>query len=58
MSSLSARYREMLEYLFDMQEGYLLRFSNDSFNRFMILHADIDVYNAPGYIDEPSKVSR
>ena len=58
VSSLSARYREMLEYLFEMQKGYLLRFSNDSFNRFMILHAYIDVYNAPGYIDEPSKAKK
>ena len=54
MSSMLARHREMLEYLFEMQGGYLLRFTNDSFRRFMILHADIDVYNAPGYNEESS----
>lgn len=43
MSLMSARHREMLEYLFDMQGGYLLRFTNDSFRRFMILHADIEI---------------
>lgn len=58
MSSMSARHREMLEYLFDMQGGYLLRFTNDSFRRFMILHADIDVYNASGYDEEPSKAKK
>ena len=58
MSSMSARHREMLEYLFDMQGGYLLRFTNDSFRRFMILHADIDVYNATGYDEEPSKAKK
>ena len=58
MSSMSARHREMLEYLFVMQDGYLLGFTNDSFRRFMILHADIDVYNASGYDEEPSKAKK
>ena len=58
MSSMSARHREMLEYLFDMQGGYLLRFTNDSFRKFMILHADIDVYNASGYAEESSKAKK
>lgn len=58
MSSMLARHREMLEYLFEMQGGYLLRFTNDSFRRFMILHADIDVYNAPGYNEESSKAKK
>lgn len=58
VSSLSARYREMLECLFDMQKGYLLKFTNDTFKSFMILHAGIDVYNTPGYIDEPSKAKK
>lgn len=58
MSSISVRHREMLECLFDMQGGYLLRFTNDSFRRFMILHADIDVYSASGYDEESSKAKK
>ena len=58
VSSLSVRHREMLEYVFDMQEGFLLSFTNDRFKRFMILNANIDVYAEPGYIDEPSKAKK
>jgi len=55
MSSLLARHREMLKYLFNMQNGYLLKFTNDKFRSFMILQANIDVYNEPGYDEESSK---
>ena len=58
MSSLSARHREMLEYLFDMQNGYLLGFTNDTFKNFMIQYADIDVYNMQGYNEESSKAKK
>lgn len=58
MSSMSDRHREMLECLFNMQDGYLLRFTNDSFKQFMILNADIDVYNATGYNGESSKAKK
>lgn len=58
MSSMSARHKEMLEYLFNMQGGYLLRFTNDGFKSFMILHADIDVYDAQGYKEVSSKAKK
>ncbi len=58
MSSLSARHREMLEILFEMQDGHLLKFTNHTFKQYMILHANIDVYNASGYKEEPSKAKK
>ena len=58
MSSMSARHKEMLEYLFNMQGGYLPRFTNDGFKSFMILHADIDVYDAQGYKEVSSKAKK
>lgn len=58
MSNLPPRYQAMLEKLFNMQEGYLLGFTNESFKNFMLLSAGIDVYTAPGYKDESSKAKK
>lgn len=58
MSSMSARHSAMVENLFDMQNGNLLKFTNNSFKNFMILQANIDVYNAPGYDEESSKAKK
>lgn len=46
MSSILPRHKEILEDLFEMRDGYLLRFTNDTFRWFMILNANIDVYCA------------
>ena len=58
MSSILARHKEMLEDLFKMRNGNLLGFTNNTFKGFMILHADIDVYTAPGYIKKASKAKK
>ena len=58
MSSMLARHREMLEDLFEMRGGFFLDFDNSAFKRYMILNANIDVYTAPGYVDESSKAKK
>lgn len=58
MSSLTERHKAMLEKLFSMEEGYLLKFSDTTFRNFMLLHANIDVYAEEGYIQESSKAKK
>lgn len=58
MSSISERHKEMIECLFDMQRGYFFGFSNRTFRSFMLLNADIDVYEATGYVSEGSKANK
>lgn len=58
MSSLSARHKNMLEYLFEMQSGYLLNFSSRKLHGFMLDYTGIDINESPGYINEPSKAKK
>lgn len=48
----------MMERLFDMESGYVLDFSNNTFRAFMAVLTDIDVYQEPGYIEESSKAKK
>lgn len=58
MSSLSYKYKAMMEQLFEMETGYVLDFSNNTFRQFIVEKTDIDIYQDSDYISEPSKAKK
>ena len=55
MANLSYREKADLEALFEMQSGYVMDFSNNSFARFVGDVINLDVYEGVGYADYSSK---
>ena len=51
MANLSYREKADLEALFEMQSGYVMDFSNNSFARFVGDVINLDVYEGVGYAD-------
>lgn len=51
LPKLTFKHKSMMEQLFEMESGYVLRFSNNTFRTFMAEQTDIDVYLEPGYIE-------
>lgn len=58
MAKLPFRAKNDLEYLFQMEDGYLLDFSNTSFARFVGETVNIDIYYGAGYTDYCSKANK
>ncbi len=58
MSKLTFKHKAIMEQLFEMESGYVLGFSNNTFRTFMAEQTDIDVYLEPGYIEESSKAKK
>lgn len=58
VSSISNKHKAMIEYLFDMQGGFFFGFTNRTFQSFMLLNADVDVYDAPEYMGVESKANK
>lgn len=58
MSILTYKHKAIMESLFEMESGYVLDFSNNTFRVFMAELTDIDIYEEPGYIEESSKVKK
>lgn len=58
MSSISNKHKAMIEHLFNMQGGFFFGFTNRTFQSFMLLNADVDVYDAPEYMDVESKANK
>ena len=58
MASLSMREKSAFERLFDMESGYVIDFSNPSFERFIGDVANIDIYNGKGYTEYCSKANK
>lgn len=49
MESLDFKTKQIIEELFELDTGYVLNFSNNSFNRFIKGTIEIDIYNGSGY---------
>jgi vacuolar-type H+-ATPase subunit I/STV1 len=58
MANLKYETIQCLEELFDMESGYVLDFSNSSFQRFIKGIISIDIYNDKGYEDYCSKANK
>lgn len=58
MSDLTSRERIKLEKIFDMNGGYVLDFSNRTFEDFFIEHFDIEIYSEKYSTDGESKAKR
>lgn len=58
MANLDFVIVQSIEELFDMKSGYVLDFSNNSFQRFIKGIIDIDIYQSPGYDEYCSKASK
>lgn len=59
MSGLSEKHKAMIEYLFEMDTGYVLGFSgNRDFKDWMLLEAGVDVEKGEGYSEESSKAKK
>ena len=58
MAKLSLTQKMILEDLFEMGGGYVLEFSNNSFQRFVKDSIDIDIYNSQGYEEYCSKANK
>ena len=58
MANLSYREKADLEALFEMQSGYVMDFSNNSFARFVGDVINLDVYEGVGYADYSSKANK
>ena len=58
MSSLSYKFQAMAEQVFEMEQGYVLGFSNDTFRQFIVDKTDIDIYQDCAYQDAPSKAKK
>lgn len=48
----------MMEQLFEMENGYVLNFTNNTFRKFMAEYTEIDIYLEPGYKEESSKAKK
>lgn len=58
MANLSYREKADLEALFEMNSGYVMDFSNNSFARFVDDVINLDVYEGVGYTDYSSKANK
>lgn len=58
MSSLSYKFEAMAEQVFEMEQGYVLGFSNERFRQFIVDKTDIDIYQDCDYKDAPSKAKK
>lgn len=58
MAKLKYTTIQSLEELFDMESGYVLDFSNSSFQRFIKGIIDIDIYQDKGYENYCSKANK
>ncbi|NLF82446.1 MAG: abortive infection family protein [Candidatus Gastranaerophilales bacterium] len=58
MGSLSVREKSRLEALLGMESGYVLQFSNASFERFIKDVCGIDIYKGKGYEEYVSKANK
>ena len=58
MANLSLKEKCILEDLFGMSTGYVLSFSNNSFQRFVVESIGIDIYEGPGYEEYCSKAKK
>jgi len=58
MANLKYTTTQSLEELFGMESGYVLEFSNNSFQRFVKGNIGIDIYQDKGYQDSCSKANK
>ena len=58
MSELKFTTRETIEELFGMETGYVIDFSNSSFQRFVKGIINLDVYEDDGYEEYCSKANK
>lgn len=58
MANLTYREKAALEELFDMSSGYVMDFSNNSFERFIGDVINIDIYKGAGYEEYASKANK
>jgi autonomous glycyl radical cofactor GrcA len=58
MANLKFTIAEAIEELFDMKSGYVLDFSNNSFQRFIKRVINVDIYNDEGYKEYCSKANK
>lgn len=58
MANLKYTTQQSIEELFDMQTGYVLDFSNNSFKRFIKEIINIDIYEGKGYEEPGSKANK
>lgn len=58
MASLTYRERALLENLFEMSSGYVLDFSNSTFEDFIASTVGIDIYDGEGYKEYCSKAKK
>lgn len=58
MANLSFSEKNTLEKLLEMNTGYVLNFSNNSFENFIRNSVNIDIYNSPGYEEYCSKANK
>ena len=58
MAKLTYQEKSVLEELFGMSTGYVMDFSNNSFQRFVGDVINIDIYHGPGYEEYSSKANK
>lgn len=58
MANLTSREKRLFEELLGMGSGYVLDFSNPSFERFVMDAINIDIYESPGYTEYCSKANK
>ena len=58
MSDLTLREKSQLEKIFGMKEGYVLDFSNNSFQYFVAESININIYEDEGYTEYSSKANK
>jgi len=58
MGIFSIREKRILEDLFQMSSGYVLDFSNASFEQFVMDSIGINIYQSPGYEEYVSKAKK
>lgn len=58
MANLSSRELSAVEELFQLGSGYVLDFSNSSFQKFVISSIKIDIYQSEGYLERKSKANK
>ena len=58
MAKLTYQEKSVLEELFGMSTGYVMDFSNSTFERFVDDTINIDIYHGPGYEENLSKAKK
>lgn len=58
MANISFKNKAIMEELFEMNTGYVLKLSNDQFKNLVAKHANIDVYQDSRYTLESSKAKK